>query len=178
MAVIKVADEVWLAAALLHRRYPDRGDFSVSEIVAQAEAANATGAGSLRPGVQIHAYLHCVANRRPNPARLRMLTETSRGRRRLYRPGDDCHPGRLSAASFPEREALPPAYRDLLDWYHDDYLTQGAYSADEREMYLREAVHAWPVAADPILALAGCGREIWADEDADAYVRRLREGWE
>lgn len=32
-------------------------------------------------------------------------------------------------------------------------------------------------ASDPILALRGTGREIWADEDADAYVRRLREGW-
>ena len=31
---------------------------------------------------------------------------------------------------------------------------------------------------DPILALRGLGKEIWADEDADAYVRRLREGWE
>ena len=33
-------------------------------------------------------------------------------------------------------------------------------------------------AADPILGLQGLGKEIWADEDADAYVRRLREGWE
>ena len=29
-----------------------------------------------------------------------------------------------------------------------------------------------------ILALRGLGRELWADEDADSYVRRLREGWE
>ena len=33
-------------------------------------------------------------------------------------------------------------------------------------------------ATDPILSLAGTGKEIWADEDADAYVKRLREGWE
>lgn len=32
-------------------------------------------------------------------------------------------------------------------------------------------------AEDPILALRGLGREIWRDEDADAYVRRLREEW-
>lgn len=177
MAVIKVADEVWLAAASLHRRYPDREDFSVSEIVAQAAAENATGAGSLRPGVQIHAYLHCVANRRPNPARLRMLTETSRGRRRLYRPGDDCHPDRLSGASLPDREALPPACRELLDWYQDDYLTREAHGAGEVELSMNEAASEWPV-TDPILALEGSGREIWADEDADAYVSRLREGWE
>lgn len=31
--------------------------------------------------------------------------------------------------------------------------------------------------ADPILALRGVGRELWADEEADAYVSRLREGW-
>lgn len=33
-------------------------------------------------------------------------------------------------------------------------------------------------AADPILGLLGLGKEIWMDEDADAYVRRLREDWE
>ena len=32
--------------------------------------------------------------------------------------------------------------------------------------------------ADPILALFGPGKEIWADEDPDAYVRRLREEWD
>ena len=33
-------------------------------------------------------------------------------------------------------------------------------------------------ASDPILALRGMGREIWANEDADAYVDRLRQGWQ
>ena len=177
MAAIKVADEVWVAAATLHRRHPDREDFTVAEIVAQAEAENATGATSLRPGVQIHAYLHCVANRKPNPARLRMLTETSKGRRRLYRPGDPCHPDRGSGKHVPDRGEVPPAYGDLIDWYRHDYLTQVAYVMDESELSLREAGGEWPI-VDPILALAGSGKEIWADEDADAYVRRLREGWE
>ena len=161
MAAIKVADEVWLAAATLHRRHPDREDFTVAEIVAQAETENATGAQSLRPGVQIHAYLHCVANRKPNPARLRMLTETSRGRRRLYRPGDPCHPDRGSGKHIPDRGEVPPAYGELIDWYRRDYAGTGAQPA-----------------ADPILSLLGLGKEIWADEDADAYVSRLREGWE
>ena len=31
---------------------------------------------------------------------------------------------------------------------------------------------------DPILALRGVGKAIWADEDADAYVERLRSGWQ
>jgi hypothetical protein len=29
--------------------------------------------------------------------------------------------------------------------------------------------------SDPLLALRGSGREVWADEHADDYVRRLRE---
>lgn len=33
-------------------------------------------------------------------------------------------------------------------------------------------------AADPILGLLGLGKEIWMNEGADAYVRRLREDWE
>ncbi len=32
--------------------------------------------------------------------------------------------------------------------------------------------------SDPLLALRGSGKELWADEHADQYVRRLREGWE
>ena len=31
---------------------------------------------------------------------------------------------------------------------------------------------------DPILALRGMGKELWEDEDADAYVDRLRDGWQ
>jgi hypothetical protein len=31
---------------------------------------------------------------------------------------------------------------------------------------------------DPLLALYGSGKELWADEHADEYVARLREGWE
>ena len=30
-------------------------------------------------------------------------------------------------------------------------------------------------AADPILGLLGLGKKIWMNEDADAYVHRLRE---
>ena len=31
---------------------------------------------------------------------------------------------------------------------------------------------------DPLLALRGSGEDIWADEPADDYIRRLREGWD
>ena len=77
MPPIRVADEVWIAAALLHRRYPDREDFTVGEIVRARPARSAVaGRADVRPGVQSHAYLHCVANRAPNPGRYRMLVET------------------------------------------------------------------------------------------------------
>ena len=32
--------------------------------------------------------------------------------------------------------------------------------------------------SDPILELRGLGKEIWAGEEADKYVSRLRGGWE
>jgi len=35
-----------------------------------------------------------------------------------------------------------------------------------------------PIAADPLLALYGSGKDLWSDEHADQYVARLREGWD
>jgi hypothetical protein len=78
---IKVADEVWVAMALLHREYPSRTDFTLNEIVERA--ANEGIMDELRPGVYVHAALHCVANRPPNPGRYRMLYETRPKYRRL-----------------------------------------------------------------------------------------------
>ncbi len=33
------------------------------------------------------------------------------------------------------------------------------------------------ISSDPLLALYGSGKRLWADEHADSYVARLREGW-
>jgi len=35
-----------------------------------------------------------------------------------------------------------------------------------------------PIDDDPLLQLIGSGKDLWADEHADEYVRRLREGWD
>lgn len=35
-----------------------------------------------------------------------------------------------------------------------------------------------PIDDDPLLQLYGDGKDLWADEHADEYVRRLREGWD
>ena len=112
---LKVADEVWIATALLHRENPDRGDFTVAEIVERARREQLTP--ELRPGVYVHAVLHSVANRSPNPGRYRMLFETTQNRRRLYRPGDPAHEARRGAKMTPARSAIAPKYHPLLDWY-------------------------------------------------------------
>ncbi|HLK33005.1 MAG TPA: hypothetical protein VKT29_07935 [Terriglobales bacterium] len=158
---IKVADEVWLAAALLHREHPEHPDFAVEEIVARARQEGVTGE-AIRPGVYVHVVQHCVANRRPNPGRYRMLFETAPGRRRLYRPGDAYDPEREGGKMTPVAEDLPSAYRGLLDWYRD---WCSAAATRSRK-------------SDPLLALRGSGSALWQDEHADDYVRRLREGWE
>lgn len=157
---VKVADEVWIAAALLHREHPEKIDFRVEEIVERArrEAVH----GTLRPGVYVHVVQHCVANRKPNPGRYRMLFETSPGRRRLFRPGDNYHLEREDSKIVPQAEDIPAEYRDLLDWYRDWCSRAARITA----------------ATDPLLMLQGSGKDLWADEHADEYVHRLREGWE
>ena len=157
---LKVADEVWIATSLLHREQPSRGDFRVEEIVERA--GREAIAGTVRPGVYVHVVQHCVANRPPNPGRYRMLFETRPGHRRLFRKGDPFAPEREGSKITPIPEELPPNYAGLLDWYRD-WSASGGGRAPE---------------ADALLSLAGSGKNLWSDEKADEYVRRLREGWQ
>jgi len=76
--------------------------------------------------------------------------------------GDSYHPAREGSKTTPEGQELPELYRDLLDWYRG----WGQENIEER------------IKNDPLLALRGSGKHIWADEHADEYIRRLREGWE
>jgi hypothetical protein len=157
---LKVADEVWIATALLHRENPERADFAVAEIIERAKAEKLSPL--LRPGVYVHAVQHCVANRPPNPGRYRMLLETGENRRRLFRPGDPYDPDREGAKIAPASQDIPAEYHELLRWYYQDYARGEARGVD----------------TDPLLALRGSGRALWADEQTDDYVRRLRAGWE
>jgi hypothetical protein len=161
---IKVADEVWVATLMLHQRHPERLDFSIEEIVEFAASAKELRLmGPLRPGFYVHVVQHCVANRPPNPGRYRMLLETSPGRRRLFRPGDAYHPQREGGKISPKPEDLPENwFKGTLPWYRD-WCAKAARRAVED---------------DPLMALRGSGKDLWADEHADDYVRRLREGWE
>jgi hypothetical protein len=63
---------------------------------------------------------------------------------------------------MPSAEQLPYGYNGLLNWYRDWCSVAASKAVEE----------------DPLLALRGSGRDLWADEHADDYVRRLREGWE
>jgi hypothetical protein len=157
---VKVADEVWIATALLHGENPHRPDFSVNEI--RERARKEAIAGGLRPGVYVHALQHCVANKPPNPGRYRMLFATGKLRRRLFRLGDAYHPAREGSKTVPGKEDIPLKYHYLLDWYFSEY-------TQKRPDWNKE---------DSILALRGLGKEIWVGEHPDDYVRRLREGWE
>ena len=157
---VKVADEVWLIMAMLHRDHPDRSDFGIDEIMERARQVKITS--DLRTGFYAHVIQHCVANRAPNSGRYRMLYETQPGRRRLFRTGDSYDLAREGSKMQPSSEDLPEQYRELLQWYRS-WSAQAVAQAIEN---------------DPLLALRGSGKEIWADEHADDFVRRLREGWE
>ena len=157
---LKVADEVWLVVALLHREHPKQLDFTIEEIMERA--TRESGKEPLRPGVYVHVVQHCVANRPPSPGRYRMLYETVPGRRRLFRAGDNYDPAREGSKIIPNREDIPSEYGGLLDWYR-------RWSQDGAEERIKN---------DPLLALYGSGKHLWADEHADEYVQRLREGWE
>ena len=161
---LKVADEVWIATAMLHRKKPDRVDFSIEEIMRFAtNSRELRFLGPLRSGVYVHVVQHCVANRPPNPGRYRMLFETAPGRRRLFRPGDSYDSRREDGKQLPRPGDLPENwFRGLLAWYADWCANNTSRSEK----------------SDPLLALYGSGKDLWADEHADEYIRRLREAWE
>jgi hypothetical protein len=158
---LRVADEVFIAIALLHREHPDRADFEIGEIVDRVAQENLMG--ELRPGVRVHATLHCVANRAPNPGRYRMLYATSASRRRLLQPGDPQHPERKGKI-FPDPSGVPMQYHELIEWAKERYSSAQPAGGDR-----------W---LGGIFELFGLGKEAWQGQDPDAYVRSLREGWD
>jgi hypothetical protein len=60
------------------------------------------------------------------------------------------------------REGGTLYFSGLINWFQD-------WRRSRAERAIR---------ADPLLALYGSGKKLWADEHADEYVKRLREGWE
>src|ERR1700722_15657519 len=156
---IRVADEAWLALAVLQYEHPERESFSAKEILDRVKAEQVNP--ELRPGVQVHIYLHNVANAEPNSAKYRMFYKLADDSYRLFRPTDAAHPAR-KGKMIPERDELPLKYHYLLDWYAHEYC--GKHSATNED-------------DDPILKMRGVGKEIWADTNADDYVQSLRSDW-
>ena len=113
---IRVADEAWIATALLHKEQPEAEDFGLDEIYDRAMKEFR----DRRPGVKQHILSHAVASNPPDPAQIRMLHSSARGRRRLFRPGDPAHPERLGKM-FPEKRDIPEKYHPLVDWYLKEY---------------------------------------------------------
>ena len=116
-ARVKVADQVWIALALLTREQPEREGFTASEIIAKVGLEF----GRVSAGVSTHVSQHCIASKAPSPGRYRMITKTSGGLNRLFRPGDAYHLGREGGRMTPDAQNLPEERLPLLDWYEADY---------------------------------------------------------
>jgi len=156
-AEILVADEAWVALALLHKEHPERRSFTAGEIRRRVEAEGISP--SVRAGIPAHIGQHNVANVPPSSATYRMFYRLPDGTYRLYREGDDCHP-RRKGKIVPSRAELPEAYHYLLEWYEREYC--GSPRSPD---------------ADPVLSMVGVGKEIWREEHGDAFIARLRSGW-
>jgi hypothetical protein len=154
-AGLTITDAVWIATALLHRKYPQREGFERGEIVGQVRELRLTDAeeGSIHQ----HVRQHSVANKKPQPNTVCMLFDIGGGLRRLFRDGDAVYPGRNAERTHPKWEELPAEYVFLKSWYEEEWNGKGSDKAE-----------------DPLLALIGT----WEGETADVYVARLREGWE
>lgn len=155
-----IADSVWLATALLHRQNPQASDFSVHEIIERSLATRGEG---YRPGVPVFTSKHCVANKTPNPLRYRMLVETTRGRRRLFRTGDPFHPDRQDGKIRPEKVALPAEYQPLVDWYETEY-SKGHQPRSERQTE-GPAMYSTPIEPKPGVVFVSSGGAVIIPEN-------------
>jgi hypothetical protein len=161
---VRIADRIWIAAALLHKSHRSRAAFSKSEISERLKAEG-LAAGVERGTLNAHLDQHLVANLPPSSGKYRMLFESSDGNLRLFRPGDLTHPARLQLRKpskiFPRLPEIPERYHYLLDWYANW----------SRKTPLPQAPN---LEDDPLIRLIGSGKHIWADEHADEYVEKLR----
>jgi hypothetical protein len=155
---MKVADEVWLALALLHMENSARDSFRPAEIAARAQQLHP--GVPCRPGVMPHIYSHCVANAEPTAGRYRMFYRNADGTLRLYRDGDDYHSERHGSKTAPQRSTLPEEYREVHDWYFREYNKRQTGNEDD----------------DPLMQLVGLGADVWKRlGGGDAFIRWQRQ---
>jgi len=161
---VKVADELFLVLALLHKEHPERRAFSIPEILERAQQEGLREDRSNPNSLRVHAYSHAAANEPPGKGgKYRIAYRESNGQVRLLEATDYVHPER-SWKFYPSPDEIPEKYHALLNWAKKrSHLTE----APPSEGWLEGA-----------LQLRGLGKELWKDVDPDAYVSSLREGWE
>ena len=161
MKHMSAADLVWVATALLHREHPKSTGFVPRDIARKVLATEPQH--SLDPKtISQHISKHCVANKKPDPSRHRILFQNEDGSYRLYRSGDPFSEGRENGKITPEPAVLAVKYADLLHWYRDEF-DQGPIP-DRNE--------------DPLLELRGLGSEVWKElGGGEWFIRELRSNW-
>ena len=164
-AGVKVADELFLVLALLHREHPEQEAFTICDIKRRASAEGIGAARTDQRSLRIHAYEHAAANRPPGKGgKYRMVFRQEDNRIRLLRASDYVHPERHQKF-YPDLQEIPPKYRELVEWAKEWQGKETGTKPGERWL---AGLH----------QLRGLGKDIWAGVDPDAYVRNLREGWE
>jgi hypothetical protein len=159
---MKVADELYLALALLHREQPQMEAFTVKEVVNRAAQE---GFAARATSLSAHAHGHAAANLPPGKnMRYRLLFKQEDGRIRLLRSSDYVHPDRHQKF-YPELRDIPERYHSLVEWAKK--YSEQAMDSDVRGGWLA-GLH----------QLRGLGRDVWRGVNPDEYVRSLREGWE
>ena len=158
---VKVADELFLIVALLHKEHPEQEAFTVGQILQRAAEE---GLGSAPGSLRAHASQHAAANVEPDSrgGKYRMVFRERDNRIRLLAPSDYVHPDRHQKL-YPNLDDIPEKYHELVEW------------AKRRHEKKDVTPIRW---LDGLHQLRGMGKEIWKGVDADAYVRSLREGWE
>jgi len=120
---IRVADEVWIATALLHKEHPERESFQSKEIINRVIEEKIFD--RFRPGIIIHVSQHCVANKRPNPGMYRMLYAMEDRTRRLFSKKDleegNYDSLREGGKVTPRAADIPEKYHELLVWWEKEY---------------------------------------------------------
>ena len=162
---IKVADELFLVLALLHRENPEEDAFPINRIL---QRAIKEGLGTSRPdqrSLRVHAYEHAAANMPPGKrgGRYRIAYRQEDGRIRLLRSADYVHPTRHQKF-YPDANEIPERYHELLEWAKKrcESVTETSKSS------------AW---LNGLRGLRGLGKSAWAGVDPDLYVQQLREDW-
>jgi hypothetical protein len=159
-ADLTVADAVWIATAFLQRREGNSLPFPTDTIVQSVVNLRLTKGAP--KSIWQHVNQHCVANRKAQPNRARMLTAMGHGDRRLFRDGDRFDPERIDGRTHPDWDKLPEKYADLRQWYETEW-----NKPSEQTQVI-----------DPLLELAGTGAGMWGTGSADDYMNSLRSGWE